>query len=597
MVRMRSRVRLPSSAPKNRTLLCAVFVVFAIFSTIVYFELRYNCKYAVNIIFVNFRYKGGVGLAFINCLVYLALLGAFSFVLGRALPKFMFRYDKFPYRAYSFEKEGVIYEKLRVKAWQNHLPDMSKLFPFLMPPKRVESRSVNCFTTMIQETCVAELIHFLLGVFGFGCVFIMPDLWGVLFGLLFLLGNIPFIIIQRYNRPKLVRIYKKHLRCEAKRNPYGGVLILSCSTGEGHNSAASAICEKYTDMGEHCIVLDALEFVSPDFASFFSRWHTRIYRFMPGLFDFGYAFCEKHASVMREGGFINSLFAHGSDDLALYISEGGFKTVISTHVFAGYMLTESVAKHKLNVKTALVATDYTCCPGTQSCKADFYFAPAESVVKEYEQIGKSVDSVVVSGIPVRKMFFQPSVKRDIFSAGRLHAVLVSGSMGCGKIKRTAKLLSSLKDNFCITVVCGTNASLKKSLDKAFKNSNNIRVFGYVSNLAVIMDTADILITKAGGISTSEAFVKRLPMLFNCAVKGCETYNMQYFVSMGLAFEAKNINQVYRICSAMQSNPCLLREMRNCIPDINECAVDIIYLTMNLLKENNNEKSSQALSAV
>ena len=150
----------------------------------------------------------------LRCEEYLALMGAAGFVLGRILPKSWFDSQAFPYAPFSFEQGGKLYEKLRIKKWQNRLPDMSKILPFLMPPKRMTAKmDTDTLERMLQETCVAEFIHWLLFVGGFGLCRILPHPWGLAAALAYnLLGNAPYILIQRYNRPRLRRLYDRIAR-------------------------------------------------------------------------------------------------------------------------------------------------------------------------------------------------------------------------------------------------------------------------------------------------------------------------------------------------------------------------------------------------
>lgn len=87
---------------------------------------------------------------------------------------------------------------------------MSVIFPTLIPSKRLppilESAQI---VSMIQETCIAEWVHDLLCIAGFGCVFLWKGIGGWLVSLLYAVGNLPYIIIQRYNRPKFIRLLKK----------------------------------------------------------------------------------------------------------------------------------------------------------------------------------------------------------------------------------------------------------------------------------------------------------------------------------------------------------------------------------------------------
>lgn len=138
------------------------------------------------------------------------MVGLILFLLGRMIPKKWMHYDRFPYRLFSFEKSGKIYHAFHIHRWREKLLDMSKILPGMMPSKKLPKRATSVqIERMVQETCVAELIHNLLCVLGFGCVLLWEGAGGWIAALFYMAGNIPFSMIQRYNRPKLVQIMQK----------------------------------------------------------------------------------------------------------------------------------------------------------------------------------------------------------------------------------------------------------------------------------------------------------------------------------------------------------------------------------------------------
>lgn len=145
-------------------------------------------------------------MGFLRCVVYLAVIGIVGFVVGRILPKKWFHYDKFPYSPYGFEHSGKIYEKIHIRSWQRRVPDMSRIFPKLMPAKKFASGEEHRLPEMIRETCVAEFIHGILCFAGLHCITLWQGAGGLLIAVLNILGNMPFILIQRYNRPRLIRV-------------------------------------------------------------------------------------------------------------------------------------------------------------------------------------------------------------------------------------------------------------------------------------------------------------------------------------------------------------------------------------------------------
>jgi len=149
------------------------------------------------------------------CFIYLAVIGIGVFFIGRLIPR-KFCYRRFPYQSFRFERDGAVYNRIRIRKWQNKLPDMSRLCPDLMPakklPKRLNSANIEL---MLQETCMAELTHFILCFLGLGCTFLWKGFGGKLLTALYFLGNLPFILIQRYNRPRLVRLLERQLLKES----------------------------------------------------------------------------------------------------------------------------------------------------------------------------------------------------------------------------------------------------------------------------------------------------------------------------------------------------------------------------------------------
>lgn len=145
-----------------------------------------------------------------KCAVYLMICGILSFLLGRTIPKEWFRCDSRLFRCRDWEMDGKWYQRIHIRKWQKRLPDMSKILPGVMPPKALgnctDSQEVEA---MIQETCVAEFIHLLLIVAGLGCLLIWPGIGGVLVATCNTLGNLLFIWVQRYNRPRLERLYER----------------------------------------------------------------------------------------------------------------------------------------------------------------------------------------------------------------------------------------------------------------------------------------------------------------------------------------------------------------------------------------------------
>ena len=145
----------------------------------------------------------------LSALIYFAVIGVVFFIFGRVMPKDRIDPRAFPFRLYAFEKDDAVYRSLLVHRWQNHVPDMSRILPCLVPPKQLDGDYRDRLPDMIRETCAAELTHLLEAVAGLWCLHLWPGAGGLAMASLCILINLPFILIQRYNRPRFLRLLRR----------------------------------------------------------------------------------------------------------------------------------------------------------------------------------------------------------------------------------------------------------------------------------------------------------------------------------------------------------------------------------------------------
>ena len=146
----------------------------------------------------------------LRCTVYLVVVATTGFLIGRILPKSWINPEKGLFRTFSFEKNGAIYEKLGIRKWHKKLPDMSHILPCMMPAKELSGNYCERLPEMIRETCVAEVINVAVSIAGLHCLRLWPGLGGVVVtGINIFVLNFPFVLIQRYNRPRLMRLERK----------------------------------------------------------------------------------------------------------------------------------------------------------------------------------------------------------------------------------------------------------------------------------------------------------------------------------------------------------------------------------------------------
>ena len=141
----------------------------------------------------------------LQCAIYIAIIGIISNPAGNLLPRAWFHADRFPFPPFGWEHHGRIYEKLHIRAWKDRVPDMSKLVRSMVRKEVSSHPTAQSLERLIQETSVAEAVHWVLIVLSLAVLKIWKGLGGWVCYFLCILGNLPFIIIQRYNRPRLMR--------------------------------------------------------------------------------------------------------------------------------------------------------------------------------------------------------------------------------------------------------------------------------------------------------------------------------------------------------------------------------------------------------
>jgi len=149
---------------------------------------------------------------------YVAVTGFISYLIGEALPRKWFDENRFPYREFSWEKFGKIYDKFKIKKWKTKLIDMSKIMVHMISKTVKFNATTKQLSELIKETCVAEFIHLVLCLTSVGVYWIWDGITGVFVWILCIIGNIPYIMVQRYNRPHLKALREKMLKRQENRN-------------------------------------------------------------------------------------------------------------------------------------------------------------------------------------------------------------------------------------------------------------------------------------------------------------------------------------------------------------------------------------------
>ena len=317
------------------------------------------------------------------------------------------------------------------------------------------------------------------------------------------------------------------------------ILILTCNTGGGHNAVAAALTEAFRQRGADSRVLDGLSFVSRKASKFVSRWHTRFYRHYPQLYKAGYMSAEEEdGRPAPKHNPVETYLSRGARRLARYLQAERFDAVVCVHVIPALMMTMLRQNGGAPMPFCFVATDYTCSPTVGSCTPDICVIPHAELAEEFIHCGIAADTLLPAGIPTRSVFAAPTDRAaarqelSLPAEGR-HILLMSGSIGCGPMGDVAEDLDMrMADGDFATVLCGSNKQMRYALE--LRRLYRVEAMGFTTQVQLYMDSADVLVSKPGGISITEAGTRGVPLLLADMVGGCETRNEAFFTAHGWA---------------------------------------------------------------
>ena len=341
-------------------------------------------------------------------------------------------------------------------------------------------------------------------------------------------------------------------------------LILSCNTGGGHNAAGRALLEALTLRGIDCEMKDTLSFGSRGASKSVSGTYISIARSAPSLFGTIYKAGELISNPRRKSPvyLANTFYA---DKLALYIERGGFDTVLCPHLFPAEALTYLRAHHRFNVRFYGVATDYTCTPFWEETDIDRFFIPSEALRAEYVGKGFAKERLVVTGIPVSRRFAQKTEKGEarrelgVAHAGRVY-LCMTGSMGFGDVGDLAAGIRRLDGDALVLVLAGSNQKLIAALESRFGADGLVRAVRYTTKVPLYMDASDVVLTKPGGLSSTEAAVKNVPLVHTAPIPGCETLNARFFSERGMSARAETAEEAAQAACLLAGDEAAARRM-------------------------------------
>jgi processive 1,2-diacylglycerol beta-glucosyltransferase len=311
------------------------------------------------------------------------------------------------------------------------------------------------------------------------------------------------------------------------------IAILSTATGQGHNAAAMALKERFISMGCEVLLADLLNMGGNSGSKRASKTYETAITKAPHVFRTFYELGWLIDSQVRHSPvyYANATHAEGVlKELNAFTPEA----VLCTHMFGAHIMTYLSVKYSYSPFCVGVMTDYTPTPLWAETRCDFYITPSPLLNGSFEKSGLPASKLLPFGIPVAERFRSRLSKAEAKSRFGLNekpvVAIIGGSMGFGAISSICRALRENLPEVQVVAVCGHN---KKAFD-AVSAVKGVIPTEFIGNVDELIDATDVLLTKPGGLTTSEAINKAVPLVLTNPIPGCEEANARFLSANGLA---------------------------------------------------------------
>lgn len=346
------------------------------------------------------------------------------------------------------------------------------------------------------------------------------------------------------------------------------ILILSCTAGEGHNAAAKALLERIEKEGHRGRIVDFFGLASEKVSDQLNTSYVRMAKHTPHLFGFIYNFGVWISRHLHGGHSpIYWVCSKVGPKLLELLQSEQFDAILSTHVFPVLAVAHLERKGHPMPPTIAVATDYTCYPFWEESTCKYFIMAHDDMAEQYLRRGLPQEKLRPYGIPVSLRFLDIPSKEaarttlQLDPTNKIHLIM-GGSMGAGHLQSFAKkLYAEMGEDAELIVICGKNDALRTALQKHFGSHPRAHILGFTTEIPLYMAACDVLYTKPGGLTSTEALVCKTPTVHTAPIPGCESFNFRFFGEKGISLPAKTQSEQIEYGIRLASDEELRRSMR------------------------------------
>lgn len=495
---------------------------------------------------------------YMNVFIF-TMFSIFITVLSLKIPTVSLDFRNWIFKEREWENGGIVYQRVfKVKHWKIIIPELSDYAQPIFQKKRIASYDKDYLYKYLIESCRAELTHW--GIIFSSILFVFwssfPQTVAII--LFAFVMNLPFVIIQRYNRPRIICFLANSDRrmegatgkslCSEERGPISILFISAEETGHGHKSITKALQQQITNINPniHVSIIDGFSL-----GNWMMRASSRMYNplvvNMPVLW--GLLYRTGNYSMWPINALVSKII---KNNLIKHLEEIRPDVIIPVHgVFVGSVL-NILEKENLDTPVIPFIADLDNITSLWADKrAKYTLCPSMESRQMMLSLGIEEDKLKLVDFPVRNDFcdISPTAPKagKILADEGVSILLINGSQGSWRILKMVRSL--LKHINCrITVIAGNNSFLKKYLEKnlSLYIGKRVHIYGFTKDIKGHMFAADILVIRASPNVLMEAVTLCKPVIIVGALKGQEEKNPEFVVRHNLGVYCRDIKKLPNI---------------------------------------------------
>ena len=322
----------------------------------------------------------------------------------------------------------------------------------------------------------------------------------------------------------------------------GGVMVLSAASGAGHMAAADALVAAFHMRRMDATHVEMLRYASPLFKRVYKDLYVELVNHRPHVLGYIYRVRDRPWRYEKRRLALDRL---NTRPLVKLIERQRPAVALCTHFLPAEIVMHLRRRRLLDIPVGVVITDFDAHAMWLYRGVDWYFVAREEMKAHLAALGVPPETIHVTGIPVHPRFASPLDRKEArrrlgLDPSRPTVLVAAGGFGMGPVESLVRAVQGIRHPVQIVVICGRNAALERRLTAMTDLAHPMRVVGYTTDMDAWMSAADLLVGKAGGLTSSEALARGLVLVIVNPIPGQEERNSDYFLEEGAAIRCNNL---------------------------------------------------------